>query len=105
MKKYIFPFNYDETNKILGFFDYQLIVPLTIYGLLLLLLLSLLSISIFIKLGIFIILFFPLAFLLNTSIYGEPFYIFVFFVIKHHFHSHIYLLDTSPSSNNTQSFL
>ena len=92
MKKYYFPLNYDESNKILGFFDYKLILPISIYGLLIAIIISFFSISFLYKIGFFLTLFLPAVFLINTSINKEPFYIFIFFVIKHHFSSHKYLL-------------
>ena len=98
MKKYVFPFNYDQSNRIMGILEYKLILPLSLYGGILLILLSLFSLSIFTKIGIFTILFFPLALLLNTSIYGEPFYIFAFFVMKHLLSAHKYLL-TLPTNH------
>lgn len=84
MKKYIFPLNYDYLSKLFGLIEYKLLVPLSIFGLTLVLILSLFKFSFFIKAGIFISIFFPFFLIFNTSVNHEPFYLFVISIIKHY---------------------
>ena len=91
MKKYIFPINYDYANKLFGIIDYAILPGISIYGIILIIILALNKISLFLKIGIFLILFLPPTMLLSTSINKEPFYLFLYFVIKHEFTKGKYL--------------
>lgn len=82
-QKYFFPLNYNYSAKILGIIDSKLLIPLAIYGILLFAFLKSIVIDIFVKIIIFIFLFLPIALLLNSQVNAEPFYLFVFSVIKH----------------------
>lgn len=108
MKKYLFPLNYDHANKLLGLIEYPLLVPLLCYGFLLYFLLSLTMASLVFKISFFTIFFLPIVFILSGSIHQEPVYIFLFFVLKHHFCSRRYLWDknkvasiSTPSSKSS----
>ncbi len=91
MKKYFFPLNFDYSNKLFGIIEYKLLIPLSIIGLLLILILSFFNLSFFMKFGIFITLFLPLILLLNISINHEPSYLFLYSVITHKLHSNKYI--------------
>ena len=80
---YFFPLNYNYSGKLLGIIDGKLLLPLALYGIFLFAILKLTVIEIFIKVIIFIFLFLPIALLLNSQINSEPFYSFIFSVIKH----------------------
>ncbi len=92
MKLYRFPLNFCYSSKLFGIIEYKLLVPLCIYCIIVIFLLSLFSFSFWIKSGIFCFLCLPPFFLLSTSINQEPFYVFLLFLIKHHFSKHKYIL-------------
>lgn len=92
MKKYIFPLNYNYSNKLFGIVEYKLLIPLCIWGIVLIFILSLFEISFFVKFGIFITLFLPIVLLLNASFNHEAAYIFLYSVIKHKLISNKYIL-------------
>ena len=92
MKKYFFPLNYDYLTKLFGLIEYKLLIPLIIFGAILVLLLSLFNLSFFAKFGIFIAIYLPIFLLFNTSVNNEPFYLFVFSLIKHYHSANKYLL-------------
>lgn len=58
--KFIIPQNYDFKNKFLGFMDYSTAVFNVIWALLILCIINIFSFNINIKIGTFIILYFPL---------------------------------------------
>ena len=91
MKKYIFPINYDFANKLFGIIDYAILPGISAYAVILIIILALIKTLLVIKIGIFLILFLPPTLLLSTSINKEPFYLFIFFVIKHQFTKGKYL--------------
>ena len=76
MKKYIFPLNFDYSNKLFGVIEYKILFPLIVLSLFMYMILSFINISFFTKFAIFITIFFPIFLLLNTSINHEPFYLF-----------------------------
>ncbi len=92
MKKYIFPRNFDYANKLFGIIEYKLLIPLAIFALVFIYLLSFFSLSFFMQFGIFISIFLPLTLLLNISFNHEPSYLFLYSVIKHKFTSQKYVL-------------
>lgn len=89
--KYFFPLNYDYSIKFLGIIEYKLLTPLSIYGVLLFIILKSINLDFFTQAGLFIILFFPPLFILNSKVYGEPFYSFIVAIINHFISSKIYL--------------
>lgn len=91
MQKYIFPFNYNYSGKLFGFFDYKNVVFIFIYGAFLILLLYLFKFSFFISVSIFIILFFPPAFLFATNINNESIISFLITMYKFRKFSKVYL--------------
>lgn len=92
MKKYIFPRNFDYLTKLFGLIEYKLLIPLAIFAVILILILSLVNISIITKIGIFVSIFLPVFLLFNTNVNHEPFYIFIFCLIKHYQNASKYLL-------------
>ena len=90
-QKFIFPLNYDYSAKFLGIIEYKLLTPLLIYGILLFLALRYFDLTFFTALSIFIFLFFPIALLLNSRFYTEPFYTFFICILSHYAKSKIYL--------------
>jgi hypothetical protein len=90
-QKFIFPLNYDYSAKFLGIIEYKLLTPLLIYGILIFLTLRCFELTFFTALCIFIFLFFPIALLLNSRFYTEPFYTFFVSIISHYIKSKIYL--------------
>ena len=82
-QKYFFPLNYNYSGKIFGIIDGKLLLPLALYGILLFIILRNIIIDIFIKIIIFIFLFLPVSLLLNSRVNSEPFYTFIFSIIKH----------------------
>lgn len=92
MKKYFFPLNYDYLSKLFGIIEYKLLLPLSLFGLFIILILSLFKLSFFVKAGIFISIFLPFFLIFNTSVNHEPFYLFVFSVIKHQQCANKYIL-------------
>ena len=92
MKKYFFPLNYNYSNKLLGIIEYKLLIPLCIFGIFIIGILSLFKLSFFTKFGIFITFFLPTALILNASFNHEPAYLFLYSVVKHKLTSHKYIL-------------
>ena len=90
-QKYFFPLNYHYSGKLLGIIEYHLLLPIAIYGFILFFILRLLQLNIFTKIILFTIFFLPLTLLLNSSINSEPFYTFIFSIIKHTFKGKRYL--------------
>lgn len=90
-QKFFFPLNYDYSNKFIGIIEYKLLTPLIIYGIILIVIISQFNITFFQSSGIFIVLFFPIFFLLNSKVYSEPFYSFIIAIIKHYINGKIYL--------------
>lgn len=88
---YFFPLNYHYSAKLFGIIEYKLLIPLSIYGIILYTILSFFTITIFVKTTIFIIFFLPIALLLNSKINSEPFYLFVLAIIKHYVKGKKYL--------------
>ena len=91
MKKYIFPLNFDYSNKLLGFIEYKVLLYMSVCAALLILILYPLSFSTFAKFCIFITVFFPILLLVNTNINHIPFYILVYSIVKHSLTSGKYL--------------
>lgn len=92
MKKYIFPLNFDYLSKLFGIIEYKLLIPLILFAVLLILILSLFNLSFFAKFGIFISIFLPVFLLFNTEVNHEPFYIFIFCLISHYLKAGKYLI-------------
>lgn len=90
MKTYFFPINYDYSLKWFGLIEYRLLIPLLIFGVIIIAILSLIDISLFQKIGIFITIFIPVLLILNTSFNYEPSYIFLYCVILHKINSKKY---------------
>ena len=103
---YFFPLNYRYDNKFLGFIEYKLLIPLMIYAIILYSLLKPVSLNIFTKIAIFTLCFLPLALLLNSKVNSEPFYHFLFAIIKHYVNAKTYLYKRviwcgiNPNCNN-----
>lgn len=91
MAKYIFPLNYKYSEKLFGIIEYKVLLPLSIYGAILLLLLSHLNIDFFFAFSIFIILFFPPLLLSINTINGETIFSFLFAIIAFEKNSKVYL--------------
>ena len=72
MKKYYFPLNFNYSNKLFGIIEYKLLIPISIFSLLIIFILSFFTFSFFTKFGIFITLILPPTLLLNTSFNNEP---------------------------------
>lgn len=90
-QKFLFPLNYNYSGKLLGIIEYKLLLPIFLYGFSLYLVINLFNISSYIKIITFIILFLPTTLMLNSRINSEPFYMFLFAVIKHTLNAKIYL--------------
>lgn len=90
MKTFIFPFNYDYSNKFLGIFEYKIITPFCIIGLVLAIILTSLNVPIMISVYIFILGFLPIFLLANTTLFKEPLIHFLICIIKHYTNAHIY---------------
>ena len=89
--KFFFPLNYDYSSKLLGIIEYKLLTPLAIYGILLFFILKNIDLDFFIKIGIFFLFFLPVLLMLNSRVNSEPFYSFLFAIIKHFFKRKTYL--------------
>jgi len=89
--KYFFPLNYHYSAKLLGIFEYKLLIPLMLYAFILYLILKPLMINIITKIILFILFFLPTTLLLNSKVNSEPFYHFIFIVVKHYLTSKKYL--------------
>ena len=92
MKKYYFPLNFNYSNKLFGIIEYKLLIPISIFSLLIIFILSFFTFSFFTKFGIFIALILPPTLLLNTSFNNEPAYLFLYSVIIHKLTSKKYIL-------------
>jgi len=79
--KFIFPQNYDFKNKLLGFMDYSTAIFNVIWALIVFLLVNIFPISINIKIGIFITLYFPLLLFSFFGFHNEN----IFFVLSYIF--------------------
>lgn len=91
MSKYIFPLNYKYSEKLFGIIEYKILLPLSIYGAFLLIILSSISIDFFFSCSIFIILFFPPLLLSINTINGETIFNFIFAIIIFQKNSKVYL--------------
>lgn len=91
MYKFIFPFNYKYSEKLLGIIEYKILLPLCLYGGLLLLILHNLNFPFFTSSSLFIIFFFPTFLLSINNINGEPIYSFIFAFVLFHLNSKVYL--------------
>lgn len=96
-QKYVFPLNYDYSGKLLGMIDYALLLPLAIYGGFLFFILKLFSFSLLTKIALFLLFFLPIALMLNSRVNSEPFYQFIFAVIRHYSKAKKYLYQGSAS--------
>jgi len=72
MKKYIFPMNYKYAPKLLGIFEYQILLPFAIYAGILLAILRIFQLDFFITFGIFIFLTIPPLLLFSIGINHQP---------------------------------
>lgn len=90
-QKFFFPLNYDYSNKLLGIIDYKLLIPLIVFGGFIIITLHNFELTFFIKTTIFISVFLPISLILNSQVYNEPFYLFIFAVFKHILNGKIYL--------------
>lgn len=90
-QKFIFPLNYDYSAKFLGIIEYKLLTPLLIYGIAIFLLIRCFNLTFFTAVCIFIFMFFPIALLLNSRFYTEPFYTFFICILSHYIKGKIYL--------------
>ena len=90
-QKFFFPLNYNYSSKLLGFIDYKLLVPLAIFAGIIILILNSFGLSFFLKTTLFVSIFLSVSLILNSPVYNEPFYIFIFAVFKHYVHRKIYL--------------
>lgn len=93
MIKYIFPLNYKYSDKLLGIIEYKTLIPLCVYGAILLLILSNIHIDFLFSCSIFIVLFFPPLFLSINTINGETIFSFIFAIIKFKKNSKVYLYE------------
>lgn len=91
MKKYIFPMNFDYSNKFLGLFEYKILLIFFVTGFLLAYFLSQLNISLLTSIYLFILVFIPSFLLANTTIFKEPLILFMFCIIKHYLKANIYI--------------
>lgn len=72
MKKYIFHLNYKYSAKFLGIFDYQILLPLSIYAAILVILLYFLNLDFFVSFGTFIFFFLPPLLIFSIGINRQP---------------------------------
>ncbi len=84
MKKYIFPLNFDYSNKFLGIFEYKTLTPTCILGVILAIIISKLCENTLNGIVIFIIVFLPIFLLANTKIFNEPILSFALCIAKHY---------------------
>lgn len=91
MQKYIFPMNYKFSAKFLGFIDYSVLLPFSIYAAVIVGLLYFLSLDFFISFSIFIILVIPPFLLLSTGINNQPAIPYVIAIYKFYKNSKLYL--------------
>ncbi len=84
MKKYIFPLNYDYSNKFLGIFEYRILTPFVIFGFVLARIISGLDIGMYTSINVFILTYFPLFLIANTTVYKEPLVLFLCCIIRHY---------------------
>lgn len=84
MKTYIFPLNFDYSNKFLGMFEYKTLTPTCILGVILAIIISKICENTLNGIVIFIIVFLPLFLLANTKIFNEPLISFILCIIKHY---------------------
>lgn len=90
-KKYFFPINYDYPLKFLGLIEYRLLVPISIFGAIIIGILTIIDLSFFQKVGIFITIFIPVTLILNTSFNHETSYIFLYCMFLHKINSKKYI--------------
>lgn len=91
MQKYIFPMNYKYSTKFLGLIDYSTLLPLSIYTLIIIVLLSFFRIDFFISFGIFIVLVLPPLLLLSIGINNQPAIPYIIAIYKFYKNSKLYL--------------
>lgn len=89
--KFLFPLNFDYKLKFLGIIEYKVIPFIIIYGILVYLIVKSLTLSFFVAVATFSIIFLPPVLILTSKVYGEPFYSFIFAIIKHFVRKKIYL--------------
>lgn len=91
MQKYIFPMNYKYSAKFLGFIDYKILLPFSIYACLLILILYLLKVDIFLSFGLLIIFVMPPFLLLSIGINNQSAISYILAVYKFNKNSKLYL--------------
>ena len=100
MSKYIFPLNYKYSEKLLGIIEYKVLLPLSIYGGIILIILTSLKVDFFVATSIFTMLFFPPLFLSINTINGETIFSFILAIILFNKNSKVYLY--KKDCKNTQ---
>jgi len=80
--KFIIPQNYDFKNKLLGFMDYSTAIFNVIWALIVFLLVNIFPISINIKIGIFITLYFPLLLFSFFGFHNENIFFVLYYIFK-----------------------
>lgn len=80
--KFIIPQNYNFKNKLFGFMDYSTAIFNVVWMFLVFLLVSLLNISINIKIGTFITLYFPLLLFSILGFNNENILYVIFYMVK-----------------------
>ncbi len=103
MKKYIFPVNYRYANKFLGIIEYRVLLPLSIYGIMIFCILYLIKLDFFLSVGIFIFLFVPPTILLGVGIKNEPFLPFLISVYRFRKNAKIYLYSGTKKEENSSN--
>ena len=87
MKMYIFPLNFDYSNKFLGILEYKTLLPTCIIGVILAIIISKISSDILTRYYIFHNNFLTIFLLANTKIFNEPLLSFLICIIKHYLYS------------------
>lgn len=91
LKKYIFPFNYDYSNKFLGIFEYKTLFPFCILAFFIAFIISKLNLDSITSINIFTLVFLPLFLIFNTKVFNESLANFLLCIIKHYINSNIYI--------------
>lgn len=102
MKKYIFPLNYKYSAKFLGIIDYQVLLPLSVYAVIIIAILYIIKIDFFVCFGIFIFLFLPPFLILSIGVHNQPTLSYFRAVFRYYKNSKFYLFknDCQTSQKN-----
>ena len=105
MQKFFFPLNYNYSNKFLGILDYNTLLPLSIYSAIIIFLLNLFSLDFFISFGIFLFIVVPPLLLFSIGINHQPATSYFLAVFRFYKKSNLYLYKNDCQNSQKRLWL